>query len=199
MASEAEPLAPAFYERPALAVAPDLLGKLLLRRDGAVLAGRIVEVEAYSGSGDPAAHSRNGRTARNASMFGPAGRLYVYLIYGMHWCANVVCAPAGCGDAVLLRAVEPVRGAPHMAARRGGPDRRLRPTDLCSGPAKLTQAFGIDGNDDGCDLTCPDRFSIGDDGWVPADIAHGPRIGISRGNELPWRFYDPASDHVSKR
>lgn len=199
MALEAEPLTAAFYERSALEVAPDLVGKLLVRRNGALLAGRIVEAEAYSERDDPAAHSRNGPTARNASMFGPPGRLYVYLIYGMHWCANAVCGPARTGDAVLLRALEPVCGIADMRSRRSKPGRELRATDLCSGPAKLTQALGIDGTHDGCDLTSADAISICDDGWVPADVAQATRIGISSGADLPWRFYDPASPHVSRR
>ncbi|WP_419945371.1 DNA-3-methyladenine glycosylase [Candidatus Poriferisodalis sp.] len=194
-------LEPDFYERPATEVAPDLVGKLLVRDDGCdhvtARAGRIVEVEAYSSDGDPAAHSRNGPTARNATMFGPPGRLYVYLIYGLHWCANAVCAPAGTGDAVLLRAVEPVQGSEIMTACRSSAGRPVAFTELCSGPAKLTQAFGIDGSHDGCDLTSNGGLSICDDGWSPACLARSPRIGISRGTDLPWRWYIPASPHAS--
>ncbi len=198
-----EPLPPAFYERPATEVAPDLIGKLLVHdpgsTDGTLRTGRIVEVEAYCGDGDPAAHSRSGPTARNASMFGPPGRLYVYLIYGMHWCANAVCAPAGVGDAVLLRALEPVQGVDAMAARRSGTAGAVDGRDLCSGPGKLTQAIGIDGAHDGCDLTTDGGLSICDDGWTAADIVSAARIGISRGAELPWRFYDAGNSHVSRR
>ena len=198
-----DPLPPAFYERPATDVAPDLIGKLLVHDPhgtaGSLRAGRIVEVEAYRGHGDPAAHSRNGPTARNASMFGPPGHLYVYLIYGMHWCANAVCGPAGVGDAVLVRALEPVHGVQLMAARRSRTRRRTRCRDLCSGPAKLTEALGIDGAHDGCDVTTAGGISICDDGWVPADVTQTTRIGISRGTELPWRFYDADSAHVSRR
>lgn len=198
-----DPLPPAFYERPATDVAPDLIGKLLVHDpDGAagtLRAGRIVEVEAYRGDGDPAAHSRSGPTARNASMFGPPGHLYVYLIYGMHWCANAVCSPAGVGDAVLVRALEPVHGVRLMADRRGRSRRRTGCRDLCSGPAKLTEALGIHGAHDGCDLTSAGGISICDDGWVPAEVTQATRIGISRGTELPWRFYDAISAHVSRR
>lgn len=190
-----------FYERPATEVAPELVGKLLVLDDGldgaSVRAGRIVEVEAYSGDGDPAAHSRSGPTSRNATMFGPPGSLYVYLIYGLHWCANAVCAPAGTGDAVLLRALEPVRGAEIMATRRGTGGRTVGFTELCSGPAKLTQAFGIDGTHDGCDLASAGGLSICDDGWSPARVATSPRIGISRGTDLPWRWYVAGNPHVS--
>lgn len=195
------PLQPDFYERPATEVAPELIGKLLVLDDGldsvAVRAGRIVEVEAYSSVGDPAAHSRNGATARNATMFGPPGRLYVYLIYGLHWCANAVCAPAGTGDAVLLRALEPVRGSELMATRRGAGGRAVGFTQLCSGPAKLTQAFSVDGTHDGCDLTSVGGLSIRDDGWSPARLVKSPRIGISRGTDLPWRWHVAGNPHVS--
>lgn len=190
-------LQPEFYERPATEVAPELVGKLLVLDDGPVRAGRIVEVEAYRGDGDPAAHSRSGPTARNATMFGPAGRLYVYLIYGLHWCANAVCAPAGTGDAVLLRALEPVGGSEIMTARRGAGGRSVQFSELCSGPAKLTQAFGIDGSHDGADLTSAGGLSICDDGWSPANLAQSSRIGISRGTDLLWRWYIAGNAHVS--
>ena len=197
------PLPRSFYERSATEVAPDLLGKLLIHDpDGTtdtLRAGRIVEVEAYRGHDDPAAHSRSGPTARNASMFGPPGHLYVYLIYGMHWCANAVCGPTGVGDAVLVRALEPVHGLALMAACRSRSRRHTNHRDLCSGPSKLTQALGINGDHDGCDLTSAQGISIGDDGWAPADVTQAARIGISRGTELAWRFYDAGSSHVSTR
>lgn len=199
MASAGDPLPQAFYERPAPAVAPDLIGKLLVHDDGTLRAGRIVEVEAYCGDGDPAAHSRSGPTARNASMFGPPGRLYVYLIYGMHWCANAVCGPAGVGDAVLVRALEPTQGTRLMAACRSRSGRQTSCRDLCSGPAKLTEALGIDGNYDGCDLTSGGGLSIRDDGWLPTEVARAARIGISRGTDLLWRWYDVSSPHVSRQ
>ncbi len=198
-----DPLPQAFYERPATEVAPDLIGKLLVQdpdsTSGTLCAGRIVEVEAYCGDGDPAAHSRSGPTARNASMFGPPGRLYVYLIYGMHWCANAVCAPAGAGDAVLLRALEPVHGAGAMAARRSRTGAAVGERNLCSGPGKLTQAFGIDGAHDGADLTTDGGLSIRDDGWTAADMVSTTRIGISRGTDAPWRWYVAGNTHVSRR
>ena len=190
-------LQPEFYKRPATEVAPDLLGKLLVQDDAPARAGRIVEVEAYCGDGDPAAHSRSGPTARNAAMFGPPGRLYVYLIYGLHWCANAVCAPAGTGDAVLLRALEPVRGSEAMAARRGAGSRTVALAELCSGPAKLTQAFGIDGSHDGADLTSAGGLRICDDGWSPERLVQSPRIGISRGTDLRWRWHIAGNPHVS--
>lgn len=197
MDADARVLQPDFYERPATEVAPELIGKLLVYDDGSARAGRIVEVEAYSGHGDPAAHSRSGPTARNATMFGPPGHLYVYLIYGLHWCANAVCAPAGTGDAVLLRALEPIGGSEVMAAHRRADGASVAFTQLCSGPAKLTQAFGIDGSHDGCDLTSAGGLSICDDGWFRAGVARSSRIGISRGADLPWRWYVVGNPHVS--
>ncbi len=198
MAFASETLPASFYERPAPDVAPDLLGKLLVRSDGPALAGRIVEVEAYSGDGDPAAHSRSGPTARNAAMFGPPGTLYVYRIYGLHWCANAVCAPPGTGDAVLLRALEPLCGYDVLAANRSSGGRRIQCVDLCSGPAKLTQAFGIDAGHDRSDLTAPTGLSIRDGDWVPPDITATQRIGISRGTDRPWRWYVTGNPHVSR-
>ena len=197
MAFAAEALPTSFYERRAPDVAPDLLGKLLVRSGGTARTGRIVEVEAYSGDGDPAAHSRSGPTARNAAMFGPPGTLYVYRIYGLHWCANAVCALPGTGDAVLLRAVEPLCGHDVMAASRGNDGRRIQCVDLCSGPAKLTQAFGIDAAHNGSDITASSGLSIRDDGWVPSHITATQRIGISRGTERPWRWYVTGNPHVS--
>lgn len=199
MALTALPLQPAFYERPAPEVAPELIGKLLVRNDGPLRAGRIVEVEAYSGDGDPAAHSRNGPTARNAAMFGPPGRLYVYRIYGLHWCANAVCGQPGIGDAVLLRALEPLHGSEIMSACRGSSKRHIACRDLCSGPAKLTEAFGIDATHDGSDLTTASGMSICDDGWVAPAVRSAPRIGISRGTDLYWRWLVTGNLHVSVR
>ena len=142
-----------FYARGALEVAPELLNKVLVAPDGR--AGRIVEVEAYRGADDPGSHGFRGPTRRTAVMFGPAGHLYVYFTYGMHWCANAVAGADGVAAAVLLRALTPLQGLDAMYEARGRAARRDR--DLCSGPAKLTQALGIDGALDGADLVSADR------------------------------------------
>ncbi len=184
----------AFYRRDPREVAPELLGKLLVR-DG--LVARIVEVEAYCGAEDPGSHAYRGRTKRNATMFGPPGHLYVYFTYGMHWCANAVCGRDGEGVAVLLRAAEPVRGVERMWERR---PKARRERDLLSGPARLCQAFGLTGIDDGADLVAADRgVTIVDDGTPPPDVPLvGTRIGLSVGTELPWRWCTPGSLHLSK-
>jgi DNA-3-methyladenine glycosylase len=154
---------------------------LVVDRDGIRVAGRIIETEAYTAD-DPASHSYRGRTMRNEVMFGPAGHLYVYRSYGIHWCANVVTGIEGDGQAVLLRAVDPVEGADEMHRRRG-----RRP--LADGPGKLCQAFGIDGDDDGTDLCVPSPIRILDDGaGPPVDPIAGPRIGITKAIDTPWRF-----------
>jgi DNA-3-methyladenine glycosylase len=158
--------------------------------------GRIVEVEAYEPD-DPASHAYRGPSRRNRSMFGPPGHLYVYFTYGMHWCANVVCGPVGHGSAVLLRAVSPVAGAQVMAERRGHPARAV---DLTNGPAKLCQAFGIDGQLDGVDLAGrgPRAVELRDEGRTPFEPARrSTRIGISAGTEKPWRWYLPGDPYVS--
>jgi DNA-3-methyladenine glycosylase len=183
-----------FYDRDPLEVAPALLNKVLVHAERA---GRIVEVEAYRGADDPASHAFRGPTARNATMFGPPGHLYVYFTYGMHWCANVVCAHGGRGGAVLLRALAPLEGVAAMRRARGG-SRRV--TELCSGPAKLCQALGIDRSFDGADLVVADRgVTILDDGVPPpAEPGVGPRIGISVATEHPWRFFVPGDPNVSR-
>ena len=166
-------------------VAPALLNKLLVHGD---CIGRIVEVEAYR-EDDPASHTFRGRTARNAVMFGPAGHMYVYFTYGMHFCANVVTGPDGVGSAVLLRAVEPLAGIELMSARRGGSPR------LADGPAKLCQAFGIGRDHNGADLLSGDRVGLYDDGVPPpANPRIGPRIGITRAVDVPWRWRTPLPD-----
>jgi len=186
----------AFYRRDPRAVAPDLLNKVLLRADGR--SGRIVETEAYCGAADPAAHSWRGRTARNATMFGAPGLLYVYFSYGMHWCCNPVCGEEGEGVAVLLRALAPLDGLAAMRAARPGcrSDR-----DLCRGPARLCQAMGIGRVQDGLDLVDgAGGFRIVDDGTPPpaAPVAT-TRVGITRAADEPWRWYVPGEPHVSRR
>lgn len=163
-------------------VAALLLNKLLVNGP---CVGRIVEVEAYR-EDDPASHSYRGRTPRTAVMFGPAGHLYVYFTYGMHYCANIVTGRDGQGAAVLLRAVTPLAGIELMHARRGG--RR----DLADGPAKLCQAFGIGPADNGADVCRGEGVGLFDDGTPPpAEPLVGPRVGISRAVDVPWRFRVP--------
>lgn len=183
-----------WYDRDSLEVAPDLLNKVLVVGERA---GRIIEVEAYRGIDDPASHGHRGPTPRSAIMFGPAGFLYVYFSYGMHWCANVVCGAEGVSLAVLLRAVHPLGGIDAMRAARG-PLRRER--DLTNGPAKLTAALGIDGTHNGTDLVAGDRVTIVDDGIAaPLDAVATTRIGITKAKELPWRWYLPTDEYVSRR
>jgi DNA-3-methyladenine glycosylase len=186
----------AFYRRDPREVAPDLLNKVLLGADGR--SGRIVETEAYCGSMDPAAHSWRGRTARNATMFGAPGLLYVYFTYGMHWCCNPVCGEEGEGVAVLLRALAPLDG---LAAMRTARASCRSDRDLCRGPARLCQAMGIDRAQDGIDLVGgAGGFSIVDDGMPPpaAPVAT-TRVGITRAADEPWRWYVPGDPHVSRR
>jgi DNA-3-methyladenine glycosylase len=189
------PLSRRFYARPSPVVARDLLGRLLVRRlDGEVLVARIVETEAYQ-EDDPASHSFAGRTARNDVLFGPGGFLYVYFTYGMHFCMNVVTGRSGEGSAVLLRAAAPLSGQAVMARRRGVSSDRL----LCAGPARLTQAFGVARAQNGLDLVG------GGDLWLAAgrlaldgDVGTGPRIGIRRATDVPWRFWVAGSPFVSR-
>ena len=183
-----------FYARPAQEVAPDLLGRVLVRAfpDGSRAAARIVEVEAY-GPDDPASHAFRGRTARNAVMFGPPGHLYVYFTYGMHHCMNAVTGRAGEGAAVLLRAAEPLEGADAMAARRG----RERRLELCSGPGRLTQALGVDRR-----ARRPgsrDRAATiwVEDGPRPGAVATGIRVGVHETTRR-WRFWLEGNPFVSR-
>ncbi len=190
----------AFYERPSLEVAPVLLNKVVVARDdaGQVVSGRIVEVEAYLGEDDPASHTFRGPTARNLTMFGPGGHLYVYFSYGVHWCANVVCEGEGVGTAVLLRALAPRRGLDTMYTRRRA---ARRPRDLCSGPGKLTQALGLGKAHDGADLvTGEGGVVVIDDGVAPPTTpVQTTRVGISVAVERPWRWYVPGDENVSRR
>lgn len=188
------PLSRAFFDRPAPIVAPQLLNKILAAADGR--AGRIVEVEAYVGAVDPAAHTFRGKTPRNATMFGPPGHMYVYFTYGMHWCCNCVCDSVGNGSGVLIRALEPLYGLARMRAAR---PRITRDRDLCRGPARLTQAMGINGAQDGIDLvSAHEGFAIVDDGMTPPEnLVGGQRIGLSVGKDFPWRWSVPGSRYVS--
>lgn len=182
----------AFFARMPEGVAPELLGKLLVHEDGRV--ARLVEVEAYA-QDDPAAHTFRGETARNRSMFGPPGHLYVYFSYGVHWCANAVCGPKGYGAGVLLRAAEPLAGIDLMRQARG----RERLRDLCSGPGKLAQAFGITKSLDGSPLTGPGLITICDDGFRPNTVHACRRVGISKAADRELRFLINGSHFVSKK
>jgi DNA-3-methyladenine glycosylase len=191
-----------FYLLPPEIVAARLLGKLLIRRlERDVLCGRIVEVEAYLGADDPAAHAFVGKTARNAVVFGPPGYAYVYFIYGMHYCLNVSCEPEGQAGCVLIRALEPVCGLDQMARLRGlapgaAPDPRL----LTSGPGRLCQAMKITrAEHNGIDLTdAASPLSIVDDGYRAGAIDVTPRIGIRRAADRPLRFSVAASPFVTR-
>jgi DNA-3-methyladenine glycosylase len=173
-----------FFARSVHQVAPELVGATLLV-DG--VGGKIVEVEAYDHE-DPAAHSFGGRTERNASMFGPPGRAYVYRSYGIHWCLNLVCEP---GSAVLVRALEPTHGLGAMARRRGTDEPRL----LAAGPGRLAQALGISGEHDGLRLDRP-PFELYAREDVEVEV--GLRVGITKAAELPWRYAEKGSRYLSR-
>jgi DNA-3-methyladenine glycosylase len=195
----------AFYRRDPLDLAPLLLGKVLVRDEpgNGRLAARIVEVEAYRGSTDPGSHGYRGETPRTTTMFGRPGHLYVYFTYGMHWCANVVADhPPGDAGAVLLRAAAPIAGLDVMRSRRGArPDHTARSDrELCAGPARLCQAFGLAREHDGTDLTTG-AIRLVDDG-TPAPVTPfvSTRIGLApgRGDDRPWRFSVAGDQHVSR-
>lgn len=197
-----QPLPTSFYTPSALTVARALLGARLVRvlPNGARLAGRIVETEAYSGLDDLASHGRAKPTKRNRPMYGPPGRAYVYFTYGNYWMFNIVCEPEGIPAAVLVRAVEPLEGLDEMAARRPG---RV-PQEWTSGPAKLVLAFGISGADNTLDLTTPANnlwIELGE--AVPDDqVRTGPRVGMGQTPEpwhsMPWRWWVAGNEFVSK-
>jgi DNA-3-methyladenine glycosylase len=178
-----------FFDRPVLKVAFDLIGATLKFRG---VGGIIVEVEAYHHT-DPAAHSFNGQTARNAVMFGPAGHAYVYRSYGIHWCVNFVCEGKGSASAVLIRALEPTHGIPAMRRRRGMKEERL----LCSGPGRLCEALGITRTQDGLALDRP-PLELRARSEKP-EIVAGARVGITKAADLPWRFGLKGSRYLSKR
>lgn len=190
-----EALDRAFYERDPKVVARQLLNKVLVRGSRSA---RLVEVEAYCGPIDPGSHAFRGKTKRNATMFGPPGGLYVYFTYGMHWCANAVCGDIDEGVAVLLRAAAPLTGLDEMRALRG--PRAARDRDLCSGPAKLCQAFGLDRCHDGADLVTGEQgVVIVDDGVSPPRRpGNSVRVGLAAGAEHPWRWYVDGDPNVSK-
>ena len=178
-------LSKAFFDRPVLDVAPELIGVTLLV-DG--VGGEIVEVEAYDES-DPASHSFRGVTPRNAAMFGPVGHAYLYKIYGIHFCLNFVCRP---GSAVLIRALRPTAGFGEMHERRGGVSEK----QLCSGPGKLASALGLNLSQNGLSLDeAPFALLAAE---TPPIVATGPRIGITKGVETPWRFVASGSPYLSK-
>ncbi len=185
-----------FLEGSAAEVAPRLLGCIIERHvDGQVLRGRIVETEAYDET-DVASHSYNGRTPRVEVMFGPAGYLYVYFTYGMHYCCNVVVGQAGYGAAVLIRAVEPLQGLDIMRHRRG----RIG-IELTNGPAKLCQAFAINKAQNGVDLRGDEVRLIPQPPVSLAKVVAAKRVGIKKGVDLPWRFYlkgNPFVSHIAK-
>jgi DNA-3-methyladenine glycosylase len=203
---DAAPLSRQFFARDAITVGRELLGKLLIRREGRrLLAGRIVEDEAYLGAADPASHAYLGRTPRNAVLFGPPGHAYVYFIYGNYYCANVSCMPDGEAEGVLLRALEPVWGLPAMAEARGlelteeSPASQLRL--ISSGPGRMSEALDITrARDNGKDLTTQKSdLWFADDGYRPVRVTATPRIGIKKAVEEPLRFVIAGNLYVSGR
>ena len=196
------PLSPALVTSDAVTVARSLLGTLVVRDDEVGRrVGRVVETEAYAGPADQASHARAGRTRRTAVLFGPPGRAYVYLVYGMHHCLNLVCAPDGQASAVLIRAIEPIIGRERMRQRRGrtaGPDERL-----AAGPARLCQALDIDRSFTGDDLLTAGRLWLATPPTPVADaeVVSGPRIGVDYAGpewaRRPWRFGVTASPSLS--
>lgn len=195
-----KPLPRSFYLRPTVHVAKDLLGKYFVRRlPGKTLIGKIVETEAYC-EGDPASHSFRGKTKRNEVMFWKGGHLYVYFTYGMHYCANVVTGPEGSGEAVLIRAVEPMEGVRVMMNNRFGVWRlksRVTPV-LTNGPAKFCQAFGIERKDNGTDLLGKQIYVANGEKIPRHKIGRSTRIGIRDGRDKRWRFFVKGNEWVSR-
>lgn len=195
----------AFFNRDPRVVSRDLLGKLIVRKQGKqTLAGRIVEVEAYLGAGDLAAHAAAGRTARNQVLWGPPGHAYVYFIYGAHYCLNISCLPDGEAGCVLIRALEPVSGIEEMARARGLHDLHTSAVSdlrkLLTGPGRLCQALGITRpRDNGKDMVSPKSdLQVYDDGFAPGEIAVTQRIGITKSAQMPLRFAIQANRFVSR-
>jgi DNA-3-methyladenine glycosylase len=195
-----------FFDRPSVAVAPDLLGCVITHQTAeGLVAVRLTEVEAYSGESDPASHAFRGRTARNAVMYGPPGHAYVYFTYGMHFCVNLVCRPAGEASAVLLRAGLVIEGTGLASARRYGavgPARRTVPReiDLARGPARLCEALAIDRAQDGADVCgaeSPLRVYAAQQPVPEVGISTGPRVGVSRAADVAWRFWITGDSAVS--
>ncbi len=183
-----------FLEHAAEEAAPRLLGCLLVRElGGHRLIGRIVETEAYDQT-DAASHSYHGRTSRTAVMFGPAGHLYVYFTYGMHYCMNVVCGPAGHGSAVLIRAIEPVEGVEYMVENRSGKSG----VQVTNGPAKVCQALSVKGILNGHDLRQAPLQLVLQPAATQTEIVQTTRIGISQAKDVPWRFYLRDNVYVSQ-
>lgn len=192
-----KPLEPSFYRQDTVTVARALLGKHLYREsDVGRAAGIIVETEAYLGRADPASHSFRGKTGRNAAMFGPPGRAYIYFIYGNHFCFNVVSGAAGRGEAVLIRALEPFEGLELMGQRRS---RAGNTIELTNGPGKLCQALAIDRSLDHHDLGVPPLWLAPGGAVDPGAVISAPRIGISRAAEKLLRFYIAGNNYVSRR
>jgi DNA-3-methyladenine glycosylase len=199
-------LAREFFNRDPREVGRELLGKVIVRTERSkLLAGRVVEVEAYLGAGDAAAHAAAGRTQRNHVLFGPPGHAYVYFIYGVHYCLNISCMPEGEAGCVLIRALEPLTGIPEMAMARD-----LNPFDptsvrdlrkLLSGPGKLCEALGITRpRDNDKDMLSPQsNLQVGDDGFHPVEILETPRIGITKSAEMPLRYLIAGNAFVSRK
>ncbi len=195
-----------FFARPAVQVAPELLGAVLEHQtEAGLVAVQLTEVEAYAGPGDPASHAYRGRTARNAVMFGPPGHAYVYFTYGMHYCVNIVCL--GPASAVLLRAGAVIAGEDLARTRRTRGPAAVSFRDLARGPARLCQALAIDRSQDGTDLCVPAsplrvRWpggdpAAGEEEEHPRRVATGPRVGVSAAAEVPWRFWIDGEPTVS--
>ena len=189
-----DPLPRQFYLQDTVTAARAILGKVLVHRtEEGIIAGRIVEAEAYA-SNDPSCHACRGMTKRNATMFGPPGHAYIYFTYGMYYCFNAVTAPEGVGEGVLVRAAEPLEGIDLMAEKRGSDVL----TNLASGPGKLCMAFGLGKAQNALDLTGSDLMIV-DDGFIPGEIVTATRIGIREAADYPWRFYLEGSPHVSRK